>query len=112
MFQHEKHLVDRVNVYRLDEAQDKFGGTENKLKLVASDVPARIFSKSGASATDEAGKRYKPTHKLVAQYDVNIEAFDKLEDQNGVKYRVVSRARRRIEDRYSHTECSLIQAGG
>jgi hypothetical protein len=112
MFQTDKHFIDRVTVYRKFYTQDTFGGSQFQQKLVGSNVSARLYSKSGAIRTDNTGKEYRPTHRLMAAYDVDIEADDMVEDQRGTKYQVLSRARRRIGSKLSHTECSLIEVAG
>ena len=112
MSQVEKFLIDLVSVYRKSYAEDKFGGSETAEKLVGSEVRVRIYAKTGAIRITESGKEYRPTHRLIANYDVNIEADDKLIDQNGVKYQVLERSRRRIGTIESQTECKLQQVAG
>jgi hypothetical protein len=85
----ERAFVDRVTITRLEKTQDSFGGYTSTEKILASNVPARLYGVTGNYERTLAGQTLRASMKMMVSKDQNINVGDVITAKDGNKYLVI-----------------------
>ena len=104
-------LVDRIDIFRVVETGDRFGGTQKEHKKVAFNIPARYYNEKGTRRVEVEGRFILPTLRVVVDESVDIRNGDSVRSSEGEEksYKVVFVDSQRLISRVHHIECDLIE---
>jgi len=85
----ERTFIDRVKISRLEKTPDSFGGFSTVDKVIASNVPARLYGTSGNYERTYAGQTLRASMKMMVSKDQNINVGDIITAEDGNKYLVI-----------------------
>jgi len=96
-----------VTIYRLVGKADNYGGTTNQWVKRTWDNPCRLYSTSGMMRLMVQGIEYYVTNRMVCEHGVDVKAGDKVEDNVGSFYYVLSMNVVSRTQKNHHIECLL-----
>jgi hypothetical protein len=96
-----------ITIYRLAGSADNYGGTTNRWDKKSWDKHCRIYSTSGMMRLVYQGIEYYVTNRLVCEHDVDVKPGDKVEDNTGSFYYVLSMNDVNRTQKSHHKECLL-----
>lgn len=97
----ERHFIDKINLYRVKETPDNFGGSSEAEEKIEIDLPCRIYATGGTRAVQVEGKLFLPVKRMIVGWDVDIKVGDRAEVAEE-SYIVISKDVKRMGSRIDH----------
>jgi len=104
----ERLFIDRIDIFRLKETADKYGGTQKDPVKIAEDVPARLQDHTGIRTVEVDGRTVNPTRTADLPIDVEIKPGDSIR-RGDESYKVLFVTRHRDIDTYVFKTIDLIE---